>query len=67
MQPIRTFCAISLHIKIHPVKDIPLYQKISRKVRQLRELGMTFTAIAESLNSDTKTAIKAYRFIQLDE
>ncbi len=62
LQPIRTFSEISIHLKIIPVKEKPVYQKTSRKVQQLRELGMTFTAIAIFLHVDTKTAIKAYEF-----
>jgi hypothetical protein len=64
---IHTIAEISLHIKMVPVKEVPVYQKRAKKVKQLKALGMPFTAIAESLRVDTKTAIKAQRFQDLNK
>ena len=58
-QPIRTFGEITAHIKILPVHQPYLYQKLSQKATQLRLLGMTYQQIAKSLNITKKTAIRA--------
>jgi len=50
MQPIQTISEISAHIKILPARQIPLYQKISLKAKQLHNLGMSYQEIAKSLN-----------------
>jgi len=54
-QPIRTISEISAHIKILPTRQIPLYQKISRKVKQLKSLGMPYHKIAKRLNTSEVT------------
>jgi len=41
-QPIRTISEIPIHIKILPIKQIPLYQKISIKTKQLHTLGIPY-------------------------
>ncbi len=61
-QPIRTFGEISAHIKILPVHQPYLYQKLSNKATQLRLLGMTYGQIARSLNINRKTATKACEY-----
>ncbi len=50
---------IPAHIKILPVQQAPLYQKLAQEATKLRFLGMTYEQIAESLNINKKTAIKA--------
>ena len=62
LQPIRTFGEISTHIKILPAQQPYLYQKLSRKVTQLRLLGMTYGQISRSLKINKKTAIKACKY-----
>ena len=60
MQPIRTASEIHAKIIIQPLEQIPLYQKLAQKVKELRLLGMTYKEIAKALNINKKTAIKAY-------
>ena len=62
LQPIRTAAEISVKIIIETENTIPVYQKISAKVKELHALGMSFQAIGKSLGVDGKTAIKAYKF-----
>jgi hypothetical protein len=62
LQPIRTAGEVDLKIVIEPEIHIPVYQKLSDKVKQLHLLGMSFPAIAKSLGIDPKTTIKAYNF-----
>ena len=59
MQPIRTAAEIHAHIKILPVQQPHLYQKIAQKATQLRLLGMTYEQIAKTLNVNEKTVKKA--------
>ena len=60
--PIRTIGEITAHIKILPVQQPYLYQKLSQKATQLRILGMTYGQIADSLHINRKTATKAYKY-----
>jgi len=62
LQPIRTIGEISAHIKILPVHQPYLYQKLSKKATQLRLLGMSYREIAKSLNINKKTATKACKY-----
>ncbi len=62
LQPIRTIGEISAHIKIFPVHQPYLYQKLSEKATQLRLLGMSYQEIARSLNINRKTATKACEY-----
>ena len=61
-QPIRTFGKITAHIKIVPVHQPYLYQKLSKKATQLRLLGMSYKEIAKSLNINKRTAIRACKY-----
>ena len=58
---IRTSAEITAHIKIFPVHQPYLYQKLSQKAAQLRLLGMSYQQIAKSLNINKRTAMKACR------
>ena len=62
MQPIRTISEISANIKILPARQIPLYQKISLKAKQLHNLGMSYQQIAKSLNVGETTVIRACKY-----
>lgn len=62
MQPIRTAAEISAKIIIQPLERIPLYQKIAKKVAELRLLGMPHKEIAKSLDIAKNTVIKACKF-----
>ena len=44
-------------IKILPARQIPLYQKISLKAKQLYSLGMSYQQIAKSLNVGGTTIV----------
>jgi hypothetical protein len=46
MQPIQTISEIPCHIDILPIIQIPLYKKLSTKVKQLQTLGMSYEKIA---------------------
>jgi len=59
MQPIRTISEISAHIKILPIRQIPLYQKISLKAKQLHALGISYNEIAKRLNTSEATIVRA--------
>ncbi len=63
LRPIRTAAEITAKIVIKPEIQIPVYQKLAVKVKQLRLLGMSFKAIGEHLGIDGKTAIKAWRYL----
>ena len=62
LQPIRTATEINADIKIPPVHQFYLYQKLSKKATQLRLLGMTYGQIANSLEVNRKTATKACKY-----
>jgi len=58
LQPVQSAAEITAHIKILPVRQPYLYQKLSPKATQLRLLGMSYGQIAKSLNINRKTATK---------
>jgi len=62
LQPIRTLSEIQAKIIIQPLEQIPLYQKLAQKVKELHLLGMSYREIARTLNINKKTAIKAYEY-----
>ena len=62
LQPIRTAAEITVDIKILPVRQPYLYQKLSKKATQLRLLGMSYQQIAKSLNINKRTAMKACKY-----
>jgi transposase-like protein len=62
LQPIRTAAEIHAKIIIQPLEQIPLYQKLSQKVKELYLSGMPYRKIAKALNIDKKTAIKACKY-----
>lgn len=64
LRPIRTTAEIQAKIIIEPEIQIPVYQKLAVKVKQLRLLGMSFIAIGKSLGIDSKTAIKAWHYLR---
>jgi DNA-binding NarL/FixJ family response regulator len=61
-QPIRTISEISAHINISPLIQIPLYQKLSLKAKQLHALGMSHDKIAKELDTSESTIIRACRY-----
>ena len=62
MQPIRTASEIQVKIIIQPLQRTPLYQKLSKKITELRMLGMPCKDITKSLNISKGTVTKAYKF-----
>ena len=61
LQPIRTAAEINAKIVIEPDLRIPIYQRLSSKVKKLHALGISFRTIGKNLGVDLKTAIRAYR------
>ncbi len=61
LQPIRSSGHITARIKILPVTQPHLYQRLRPKVVRLRALGMTYDQIAHALHIGRKTAIRAAR------
>ncbi|OGX53398.1 MAG: hypothetical protein A2321_03920 [Omnitrophica WOR_2 bacterium RIFOXYB2_FULL_45_11] len=62
MQPIRTASEITANIIIQPLPQTPLYQKLAKKITELRLLGMPCKDIAKSLNIAKRTVTRAYKF-----
>jgi DNA invertase Pin-like site-specific DNA recombinase len=58
-EPAECASEITASIKILPVVQIPLYQKIAQKATKLRLLGMGYKDIAKSLNVSKTTIIRA--------
>jgi len=56
---------ITAQIKIYPVRRVYMYQKLSRKAKELRLLGMSYEQIAKSLNISKKTAINVCKYKKL--
>lgn len=67
MQPIRTAAEINAKIIIHPLQRNPLYQKISKKVVELRLLGMPCKEITKSLKISKGTVTKACKFYKTNQ
>ncbi len=61
MQPIRTAAEITAKMIIPPLQQIPLYQKLSKKITELRLLGMSNKEIAKSLKNLRKNCHKGVR------
>ena len=62
MQPIRTASEIRAKIIIQPLQRTPLYQKLAKKVIELRLLGMPNKEIAKNLKTSKRTVVRAYGF-----
>lgn len=62
MKPFRTISEISAHIKVLPASQIPLYQKISLKAKQLHTLGMSNQQIDKSLNIGETIVVRASKY-----
>jgi len=61
-EPVECASEINVHIKILPVRQVPLYQKVAQKATQLRLLGMTYRQIAKSLHVSKKAVLKALNY-----
>ncbi|NGX28813.1 MAG: hypothetical protein K940chlam1_01000 [Candidatus Anoxychlamydiales bacterium] len=57
-QPIRTISFIPVQIKITFDQPVPLYQKLSSKIKELNVLGMPCKEIAVTLKISLKTVKK---------
>jgi hypothetical protein len=62
MQPIQTISKIPCHINILPIIQIPLYQNLSIKVKQLQALGMSYEGITKELNISESTVLRAIKY-----
>jgi len=61
-EPIECAAQITASIKLLPVKQLSIYQKLARKTTQLRLLRMAYKQIAKSLNVNKKTTIRACKY-----
>ena len=62
-QRIRTMCALPLDVTLADAQATPLYQRLTFKVFQLRQLGLNREAMAKSLGVTGKTVAKAIVFL----
>ena len=62
MQPICTTSKTHAKIIIQSLEQIPLYQKLEQKVKELHLLGKLYKEISKTLNITNKTAIKACKY-----
>jgi hypothetical protein len=51
-------------IVIPPLVQVPVYRKIAKKVVELRQLNMTYAAIAKRLKVSKQLSIIAFRHYQ---
>jgi len=57
-----TISEISAHINILPTRQIPLYQKISTKAKQLHAPGMFHDKITRKLNMSKTAIVRACKY-----
>ena len=62
-QRIRTVAEVRLEVALLETESRPLYQRVARKALHLRELGLSYSAIARRLEVDDKTVAKAIRWL----
>jgi hypothetical protein len=55
---------VALEVALMETEERPLYQRVARKALHLRELGLSYCAIAGKLAVDDKTVAKAIRWLQ---
>jgi hypothetical protein len=63
-QRIRTAAEVPLEVALLETEAWPLYQQLARKALHLRELGLSYCAIARRLEVNDKTVAKAIRWLQ---
>jgi len=63
-QRIRTVAQIPLEIPLLDTRATPIYQQIAAKALQLRQLGLSDSAIAKRLNVSDKTVAKAIAWLE---
>ncbi len=63
-QPIRTLSFLPVKIKITMNDNIPLYQKLAPKIKELKLLGMTNIQIAKILKISQKTVKNSFKKIR---
>jgi hypothetical protein len=57
-EPIRTESLLPVQIKLTFNEEVPLYQKLSQKIKELKALGMSHEEIAIKLTTTRKTVSK---------
>lgn len=60
-QRIRTAVEVEFEVALLDTEPPPVYQRIAQEAKQLQELGMNFSRIAEYLGVDHKTVAKGVR------
>ncbi len=63
-QRIRTAAEVRFEVVLLETEARPLYQQVARKALHLRELGLSYCAIARRLEVDDKTVAKAIRWLR---
>ena len=53
-----------LEVALVGTEERSLYQRVARKALHLRELGLSYRAIAQRLEVDDKTVAKSIRWLQ---
>lgn len=66
MKRIRTEAELPFRVALLDFEEPPLYQTISEKAQQMRQLGMSVHAIAKHLKIDDKTVKKALSWLTTD-
>lgn len=56
---------VALEVVLLEAEARPLYQRVARKALHLRELGLSYCAIAKRLQVDDKTVAKAMRWLRM--
>ena len=62
-QRIRTAAKVPLEAALLETEARPPYQRVARKALRMRELGLSYSAIAKRLDVDDKTVAKAIRWL----
>ena len=63
-QRIRTVAEVPLEVALSETEARPVYQQVARKALRLRELGLSYCAIARKLEVDDKTVVKAIQWLE---
>jgi hypothetical protein len=54
---------VPLEVALRDTRAAPVYQKIAKRALQLRQLGLSNSAIAEKLNVTDKTVAKSIAWL----
>lgn len=57
---------VTVEVVLLETEPRPVYQQVARKALHLRELGLSYCAIAKRLEVDDKTVAKAVRWLRMN-